>query len=707
MRALEPDRRGTIMRDGVETAYEVFGDDRPTTVLLLPTWSIVHSRLWKGQVPTLARDHRVITIDGRGNGASGRPVGGAAYVPDQFVADTVAVLDETETDRAVVVGVSFGGLLALLLAAHHPGRVAGTCFIAATVPFAEVGLPRILRADFDAEQDSYDGWEQVNRHAWRRDYARFLEFFFEHCFTEPHSTKPREDCVRWGLDTTPETLINTAEGQQLGVFPLIGEPMLRLCEAVTCPTLHIHGDEDDICPHGWAVRLADELGGNLVTIEGGGHVPHARDPVLVSRLLLDFIARVAPTPPRRATWTHALRRPKRALYVSSPIGLGHAQRDVGIADELRRLVPDLHIDWLAQHPVTSVLASRNETVHPASAFLANESAHIESESHEHDLHAFQAIRDMDEILVANFGVFQRLMDEEHYDLVIADEAWDLDYFLHENPELKRCSFAWMTDFVGWLPMEKGGDREARITADYNAEMIEHVARFKRIRDRSIFVGDPDDIVPVPFGDALPSIRAWTEEHFAFSGYITGFDPVPDAERAALRATLGYSPDETVCLVTVGGSGVGGSLLRKVIAAHRLAEELVTNLRMIVVAGPRIDPASLDAPRGVEVRAFVPNLYQHLSTCDVAVVQGGLTTTMELTAARRPFLYFPLANHFEQQHHVRYRLDRYHAGLAMDYATTSPDDIAMALAKVLTSPVDYRPVATDGAARAAAFIADLV
>ncbi len=238
-------------------------------------------------------------------------------------------------------------------------------------------------------------------------------------------------------------------------------------------------------------------------------------------------------------------------------------------------------------------------------------------------------------------------------------------------------------------------------------MIEHVARFKRIRDRSIFVGDPDDIVPVAFGDGLPSIRSWTEEHFAFSGYITGFDPVPDAERAALRATLGYSADETVCLVTVGGSGVGGSLLRKVIAAHRLAEELVPNLRMIVVAGPRIDPASLNAPRGVEVRAFVPNLYQHLSTCDVAVVQGGLTTTMELTAARRPFLYFPLANHFEQQHHVRHRLDRYHAGLAMDYATTSPDDIAMALAKVLSGPVEYRPVETDGAARAAALIAELV
>jgi UDP:flavonoid glycosyltransferase YjiC (YdhE family) len=129
--------------------------------------------------------------------------------------------------------------------------------------------------------------------------------------------------------------------------------------------------------------------------------------------------------------------------------------------------------------------------------------------------------------------------------------------------------------------------------------------------------------------------------------------------------------------------------------------------MVVVAGPRIDPVRLGAPAGVEVHAYVPDLYKHLSVCDVAVVQGGLTTTMELTAGRRPFVYFPLANHFEQQHHVRHRLDRYGAGIAMDYASCTPEDIAVAVTKALTSPVDYRPVETDGAARAAALLAELV
>jgi predicted glycosyltransferase len=421
---------------------------------------------------------------------------------------------------------------------------------------------------------------------------------------------------------------------------------------------------------------------------------------------------VAAWPPaassRPRTWTRALARRRRALYISSPIGLGHAKRDIAIADELRALRTDLEIDWLAQEPVTSVLLGRGERIHPLSAELASESRHITAESSEHDLNAFQAIRRMDEILVANFMVFHDAVESGEYDLVIGDEAWDIDHYLHENPDLKRTAFAWMTDFVGWLPMPDGGDREAFLTADYNAEMIEHVERFPRIRDRAIFVGEPADIVPDDFGPGLPSIRDWTERHYAFSGYVTGFDPGPLVERREeLRAELGYHPDERVVIVTVGGSGVGEALLRRVVAAYPEAARRVNGLRMIAIAGPRIDPAILAAPAGVEVRAFVPDLYRHLAACDMAVVQGGLTTTMELAAARRPFLYFPLRNHFEQNRHVRHRLDRYGAGRYMEYDASPPEVIAEAIAGEITRPVDSRPVETDGAARAAALIAPLL
>ena len=100
------------------------------------------------------------------------------------------------------------------------------------------------------------------------------------------------------------------------------------------------------------------------------------------------------------------------LFLSSPIGLGHARRDLAIADELRALHPDVEIDWLAQHPVTGgSLDAAGERVHPASRWLASESAHIEGEAGEHDLHAFQAMRTMDEILVANFHVIDEVAED--------------------------------------------------------------------------------------------------------------------------------------------------------------------------------------------------------------------------------------------------------------------------------------------------------
>jgi predicted glycosyltransferase len=315
---------------------------------------------------------------------------------------------------------------------------------------------------------------------------------------------------------------------------------------------------------------------------------------------------------------------------------------------------------------------------------------------------------MDEILVNNFMVFDDVVTDEHYDLVIGDEAWDVDYFLHENPELKRFGFAWMTDFVGWLPMPDGGPREAALTADYNQEMIEQRERHHRVRDVSVFVGEPDDIVADDFGPNLPSIRTWTEANFTFAGYITGFDPIDPADRARIRAELGYQSHERVCIVTVGGSGVAGDLLRRVVDAAPNARRITDNLRFEIVVGPRLDPRPLPRRRGVRYHRFVPDLYRRLAACDLAVVHGGLTTTMELTANHRPFIYVPLQHHFEQQLHVHHRLRRYNAGRRVDYAETAdPDHLASIIAAELDRRVDYRPVVTDGAARAAQILAPLL
>jgi pimeloyl-ACP methyl ester carboxylesterase len=697
-RARYPDAEGFVEREGVSVLWERYGDGEPT-ILFLPSWSIVHSRIWKFQIPYFARHCRVLTFDPRGNGRTDRPREAEAYGEWELAADALAVLDETATERAFLVSLSLGAERALILAAEQPDRIAGAAFISASLPLAPPSPERATAfAQFDRVRETHDGWEKWNRHHWLAAYDDFLRFFFSECVTDPHSTKQIEDAVGWGLETTPEILLLTGDA------PALDEATVReLAARVRCPVLVIHGEADAISPYARALELARATRGTLVTIEGGGHFPHARDPVAVNLLLRDFVT--PPSPPSR--WPRAQSRRRRALYLSSPIGLGHAQRDVAIADELRMLRPELEIEWLAQHPVSAVLEARGERIHPSSAHLASESQHIESESAAHDLHCFQAWRRMDEILTANFMVFHDLVREEQYDLWIGDEAWELDYYLHENPEQKRAAYVWLTDFVGWLPMPDGGEREALLTADYNAEMIEHIARLPRLRDRALFIGSPEDIVPDAFGPGLPQIRDWTERHYDFTGYVTGFDPDELRDRERLRSELGYGPDEQVCIVTVGGSGVGTGLLRRVMAAFPAAKERLPSLRMVVVAGPRIDAARLPVHEGLETRGYVHELYRHLAACDLAVIQGGLTTAMELTASCRPFLYFPLRHHFEQTFHVRHRLERYGAGRCMDYDAETPATIADAIVAELGRDVAYRPVERNGAARAAAAIAEVL
>ncbi|MEX2194426.1 MAG: alpha/beta fold hydrolase [Thermoleophilaceae bacterium] len=706
-RARYPDEEGYIERNGVRVFYEVYGSGEPT-ILFLPTWTFVHSRIWKMQIPYLARHHRVVVFDPRGNGRSDRPATREAYAEREFAQDALDVMDATGTERAIVVGLSRGAQRTLLLATEHPERVIGAVFIGPFFPASLLaGLrwrlmnhPRLLRLFFTPPPVAR-GWLKFNAVHWRRDYRDFVEWFGARATSQPHSTKAFDDAAAWALETDPDSLILSVLGEPAA--PVTRRDQLALARRVRCPVLVINGTKDKVTAFADARALAKATGGRLLPVEGGDHAPEARRPVEVNLAIREF---ADPTFRRDPTVHRSDGRP-RALFVSSPIGLGHARRDVAIARELRGLVPGLQVDWLAQDPVTRVLEADGEAIHPASRHLANESGHMESESSEHDLHCFQAFRRMDEILAANFMLFGDVVRDERYDLWIGDEAWELDYYLHENPREKRAPFVWLTDFVGFLPMPRGGEREAEVAADHNAQMVEHVRDNPGLRDRSLFVGNPSDIVPESLGPGLPQIRDWTERNFDFAGYVTGFDQAELRDRERLRAELGYGPDERVCLVTVGGSGVGAHLLRRVIAAFPEARGLVPGLRMVVVAGPRIDPASLPEADGLEVRPYVHDLYRHLAACDLAVVQGGLTTAMELTAAKRPFLYFPLRHHFEQCVHVHHRLKGYGAGRSMEFDTSTPAVIAAAIAEEIGREVDYRDVETDGARRAAERIADML
>ena len=686
MRARQPDDAGTLEVDGITIAYETFGSSGPA-VMLMPTWCVVDSHAWKLQVPYLSRHFQVITWDGPGNGGSSRPTDPAAYTAEAHVRYALAVLDTVGIDRVTAVASSGGTHRTIRLAAEYPERVGAVAFVGPKCHLVPDQRTEITNAFLAGELDA------------------FLDVFMGSAFTEPHSTKAIQDGIEWGHATTMEIL----HASRFADTPDDLENYQSLCMRLEQPVLVVQGTDDRITPEAHGRALAEAIGDNarLVLIDGGGHRADLRDPVRFSLLLRDFVWQATRTTLLDGRWMRATRRRPRALVLSSPVGLGHAQRDLAIARELRAVRPELEVTWLTQDPVTRVLHDAGETVHPASRDLAHESAHMTSESAGHDLHCFRAWRRMDEILVANFMVLHDVLEAEHYDLIIADEAWEADHFLHENPELKRGAFAWITDFVGWLPTSDGDDGDASLAADYNLEMIEHIDRYPWVRDLSLFVGEPGDVVPLPFGPDLPRISDWTRKHFAFPGYITGFDAeAMDTEQ--VRADLGYGPDELICIATVGGSGIGTALLTAIIDAYPEMKAKRPELRMIVVTGPRIDPDSFGSgPEGLELTGYVSRLYRHLAVCDIAIVQGGLTTAMELTAHRRPFLYFPLRRHFEQQIHVPHRLGRYRAGRKVDLHTLTAGELAAAALEELDRPLDYEPVATDGARRAAELIAQLL
>jgi len=696
MRAKLPHTTGYVECDGVKIHYEIYGDG-PKTIIFVPTWAIIHSRSWKAQIPYFAEQFRVIAYDPRGNGKSDRPDRVEDYNFGLVVGDVTAVMDATETEKAVLVGLSFSSAVAYSAAAKYPERIEAVISIGASTPIVPPLATRKIEFDVPAPESPV-GWQKFNKDYWQNNYTDFLAFFLDQVNSESHSTKQLEDSIEWA-ETGNADMLSMSMDDNVAEF--VTEEMYR---QVKCPNLLIHAKNDQICPISGSQRIAELAAGELVVLERGGHAPQARFPAWFNTTMRDFLARHLGThKPKRRKMNGA----KRALYLSSPIGLGHARRDLAVTRELRKLHPGIEVDWLAQDPVTRFLEANNESIHVASNLLANESAHIEDECGEHDLNAFQAIRNMDEILIKNFMVFQEVLEEQKYDLIIADEAWDVDHYWHEHPELKKAPVAWLTDFVGWVPFEENGPREAFLTTDYNAEMIGHVEGNPMVRDRAIFVGGPEDIVDLSFGKGLPHMRDWIPRHFEFSDYIIGQHPTEFGSRDDLRAEFGYDDGRLTCIVSVGGSGVGATLIRRILAAYPMAKARLPELRMIVVTGPRLDPAAFRVPAGVEMRSFVPNLDRHLAACDLALVQGGLTTCMELAAAGTPFLYFPLRNHFEQNFHVSSRLERYNAGRKMIFAESGPEQIAEAMLIELQNPRVPHPVARDGAARAASMLFELL
>jgi pimeloyl-ACP methyl ester carboxylesterase len=235
------------------------------TVLFVPTWNLVDSRVVGHQVVALQEHATVIRYDPRGAGRSGRPARG--YDFPQHAGDALAVLEAVGECGAALVTASRGINVTILLATEHPERFDR---IAAVAPYMRLDptpvAPRAGVLD-----------------AWRTDWRGFIEPFMHTVFTEPASAHVIDEMIAIGLEASPEIVA----AQEL---ELDWARPARLLDSVMCPTLIVHGEADAAVPVDLARQITAALpNARLEIIPGGGHRPDIRSPELVNPLLLEFL----------------------------------------------------------------------------------------------------------------------------------------------------------------------------------------------------------------------------------------------------------------------------------------------------------------------------------------------------------------------------------------------------------------------------------
>lgn len=384
----------------------------------------------------------------------------------------------------------------------------------------------------------------------------------------------------------------------------------------------------------------------------------------------------------------------RLLFISGSIGLGHIWRDIQIARCLRRHHPDVEISWLADHPATLVLEENGEYLLPEHRDIAMGTEAVDGLSSGFRTNNLSRwAQTTKHGAPHNVEILRGLLRREGFDLIIGDETYDLGMELFLRSERMDAPYIELYDFLGLDAMRPHlSDRLS--TFLLNRRWYKYISATPRCAERFVFLGEPEDIPDRRFGPLLPHRRRFARRHIDFAGYVLPFDPAELADQERMKRELRYGMEPLV-ICSVGGTAAGKPLLDLCVKAFRLVRKDIPDLRMVLACGPRVDLSGVEREDGVEVQGYVPELYRHFAAADLCVVAGGGSTTLELTALRRPFTFFPLEEHSEQ-HNVALRCKRHNAGTMMHFPTTDPTGLAEAIVRDIGRPVSYAHLPLEGA-----------
>ena len=388
---------------------------------------------------------------------------------------------------------------------------------------------------------------------------------------------------------------------------------------------------------------------------------------------------------------------KKILYISGSLGLGHVARDLAITKELRNQFPDIEICWIASEPALSILIRAGEKTVSEVNLYNNDNEQAEAVARgpklSQHIYAFKALGKW----FQNAGVVKKILKHNNFDLIIGDETYEIIIAMVLNLLKLDIPFVIIYDFLG-LDKTSKNPLECLIGFFFNLIWSLDYKVFTKDRNLAFFIGELEDIPDKRFGFALPNRRQYAEKYYNFLGYILSFNPDELNDKKRIRQKLGYG-SEPLVVCSIGGTSVGKELLELCAKAYPVIKKKIPDLHMVLVCGPRLSSKSLEISKDLDLREYVPDLYEHLAASDLAVTQGGGNTTLELLALKKPFIYFPLVGHTEQENVISPRLKRYNAGIRMSYLNTIPEMLAEEIVKNINAEINYKDVPLDGAKNA--------
>jgi len=391
---------------------------------------------------------------------------------------------------------------------------------------------------------------------------------------------------------------------------------------------------------------------------------------------------------------------KKILFVSWQVGMGHITRDIAIVKELYRRNPGIDVSWLAHPLACKVLEQEGEAIHPQSIQSADYCLAATKCMNDFNLNVFKYISVSEKAWAKNVELFRKVISNQDFDLIIGDESYEILRALGDKRIELKTKMIVIEDFIGVQAMTKnpieflGVYLKNRRLASSPPKLASQVTRF--------FVGEMDDIPDKTYGLGLPNRREIANKYYNILGHVIRFNPADYTDKATVRKKLGYGKGPLIICAT-GGMFAGKELLELSAKAYSIVKKEIPGLRMISVCGELYGSKTPDIPKDIEMHSYIHNIYKHYAACDIAIVVGGGSTTIELTALRTPFIFFPLENQFDQQLYVAERIARHGAGIKMRYYETTPEILADAIIKNIGKEAAWPPINANGAEKAAILI----